>query len=92
MKMYIFHGRSNPKQKMEDWGFDGPTLEDVIGVKTTYLNHIIITFANIEAFNKALVATGWEIWDQGGLALVATVHKDLLVAPGGYYGDWSLEA
>lgn len=32
----LFHGRNDPKQDIEDWGFDGPVIGPVNWVHTTY--------------------------------------------------------
>jgi len=32
----LFHGRTNPDQNMDDWGFDGPVLGPYKFVHTTY--------------------------------------------------------
>ena len=37
-KMYLrlYHGRANPDQKMDDWGFDGPTFGPLACYVRTY--------------------------------------------------------
>lgn len=42
MKIYVdlFHGRIDPAQNMEDWGFSGPILGPFVSVSFTYLHHI----------------------------------------------------
>ncbi len=41
-KMYLrlYHGRSDPAQQMEDWGFDGPTF----GPLSSYVHTYCCTF------------------------------------------------
>jgi len=36
----LFHGRTNPDQDMDDWGFDGPVLDPYQFVHTTYASHV----------------------------------------------------
>jgi len=36
----LFHGRTNPDQNMDDWGFDGPVLGPYQFVHTTYVSRI----------------------------------------------------
>ena len=36
----LFHGRINPNQDMDDWGFDGPVLGPYQFVHTTYVSHV----------------------------------------------------
>ena len=36
----LFHGRTNPDQDMDDWGFDGPVLGPYQFVHTTYTYHV----------------------------------------------------
>lgn len=43
-KMYLrlFHGRDDPKQTMDDWGYDGPRLGPLQWFHTTYGSHLRI--------------------------------------------------
>ena len=36
----LFHGRTNPNQDMDDWGFDGPVLGPYQFAHTTYVSHV----------------------------------------------------
>jgi hypothetical protein len=36
----LLHGRDDPDQDMQDWGFDGPTLGPFVAVHVTYRDHI----------------------------------------------------
>lgn len=40
MYLHLFHGRSDPAQQMNDWGFDGPTFGPTGGVQVTSACHI----------------------------------------------------
>ena len=35
----LFHGRTDPDQDMDDWGFDGPVLGPYQFAHTTYTCH-----------------------------------------------------
>lgn len=41
-KLYLrlYHGRTNPEQEMDDWGFEGPVIGPVTAVVATYLQDI----------------------------------------------------
>lgn len=43
-KLYLrlYHGRKNPDQQMDDWGFNGPTFGPLSAVVMTYLATIRI--------------------------------------------------
>ncbi|MDP1823344.1 MAG: hypothetical protein Q8L48_08885 [Archangium sp.] len=36
LSIQLFHGRSDPDEQLEDWGFDGPCLGPLDGVQLTY--------------------------------------------------------
>ena len=36
----LFHGRTDPDQDMDDWGFDGPVLGPYQFAHTTYTCHV----------------------------------------------------
>ena len=36
MKLRLYHGRNNPEQEMNDWGFEGAILNGVDGIIWTY--------------------------------------------------------
>jgi hypothetical protein len=44
MYLGLFHGRDEPKQTMEDWGFNGPLIGPLEWVHTTYTCTIRIAF------------------------------------------------
>jgi len=43
--LYLFHGRKNPDEQMDDWGEDGPTLGPLQYVHTTYRDDIKVLAA-----------------------------------------------
>lgn len=89
MDFLMLHGRDTPDKDMDDWGFNGPTLEGVLWVHFTYMQTLTIGFNNAENFNKAQELTGWPHWDE--LILEMKFEDDLLLAGGKYYGDWELQ-
>lgn len=36
LSIQLFHGRSDPNEQLDDWGFDGPCLGPLDGVQLTY--------------------------------------------------------
>ena len=93
LTLHPFHGRLDPKQDMDDWGFQGPLIQNVLWMHTTYLNRMRVGFATEAAADEAQALTGWEKFDT--TELWPETHEDMLVTtdPDGtkkYYGDWSL--
>lgn len=41
-KLYVrlYHGRNDPTEQLNDWGFDGPTFGPLTGVVLTYITTI----------------------------------------------------
>lgn len=86
MRLAFFHGREDPEQDMNDWGFAGPTVEGIAWTHTTYDTRLVIGFFTKEACDRAQKITGWEYCDDK--ALEAFYHGDVLKAGEHYYGDW----
>ena len=88
----LFHGRTNPDQKMDDWGSDGPVLHGVAGVYVTYQSHFRVDFTHELYCEEAKQLTGWEDWDEN--CLLMTFHDDMVMTDVSgvrmYYGDWEL--
>lgn len=36
MQLYLFHGRKTPDEHLQDWGFDGPTINEITSLTGTY--------------------------------------------------------
>lgn len=89
MQLALLHGRSDPAQNLEDWGPDGPKLQDVIWVHGTYMTQINVAFTTLEAADAAATLTGWQKMDDNVLQL--QLQDDLVVANGMFYGDWELQ-
>lgn len=78
----LFHGRVDPKQQMDDWGFQGPMIGPLRWVHTTYTKNIRIEFESASDaplfFNAHRVEHFLEI------------DGDMLVFEKKYYGDWTV--
>lgn len=73
----LLHGRTDPNQQLEDWGFDGPVLGPFEAVHFTYTTHV-------RCFPKGS--------DGDAEAIELCYHDDLLVHDGKYYGDFEIAA
>ena len=78
----LFHGRHAPREQMNEWGFDGPTIGPLKWCHTTYAFDIKIEFED------AADAVDYFGVEQGQFEL--DVNGDLLVFGGMYYGDWTV--
>lgn len=90
MKMILLHGRHDPDQQLDDWGFTGPVLRHVQYIHSVYGN-LTIGFSSRSAAKAANRLTGWPFFDDAVLEI--RQHDDLimLTAPeASYYGDWEL--
>ena len=73
----LMHGRDNPGQDMNDWGYDGPVLGPFEAVHFTYTTHV-------RCFPKGS--------DGDAEAIELNYCDDLLVHEGKYYGDFEIAA
>ena len=78
----LFHGRTHPREQLDNWGFDGPTIGPLRWYHTTYLSDIKIEF---EAAADALPYFG-----EAEVQFELPVNGDLLSYGGMYYGDWTV--
>lgn len=78
----LFHGRREPREQMNGWGFDGPAIGPLKWCHTTYAFDIKIEFENA----ADAVAYFGIAQDQ----FEVSVDADLLVYDGMYYGDWTV--
>lgn len=94
IELYMMHGRHDPAQNMDEWGFNGPRLAGFAGFHDTYNGHKRVKFATREDFDAAIAATGWPVWDEGELMLEMQVADDLVETQEDgracYYGDWGV--
>ena len=98
MLLRIVHGRSDPDDVLESWGFDGTTLRGVVGITVIYLHELRVCFVDSDAADSAQALTGWARVDE--LILETTFDRDLLHVPaaptpegttGAWFGDWALD-
>lgn len=89
MRLMLMHGRNSPTEEMNDWGFQGPTLDGVEAVHFTYgLSTVRVWFVDVASREKAQEITGWEECEDNALEM--QFHEDLVMAQGKYYGDWEV--
>lgn len=77
--MYLYHGRDNPDEQMDDWGFDGPTFGPLDWCHITYNSTINLSFT--DGFCTDVMTRSDPLHFHGGM----------LCYDGKYYGDWALE-
>jgi hypothetical protein len=77
----LFHGRNEPAEQMEGWGFTGPAIGPLKWVHTTYANNIKIEFEN--AGDAAIFFVEDRFYE-------LRLDGDLLIFDGKYYGDWTV--
>jgi hypothetical protein len=73
----LMHGRDDPDQHMDDWGFDGPVLGPFEAAHFTYATHV-------RCFPPSS--------DGDAEAVELCYRDDLLVHDGKYYGDFEIAA
>jgi hypothetical protein len=89
MKLKLLHGRKLHDEELNGWGFDGPTLLNVIYVHATYQTSFTIGFKDKEAAMKAHYLTHWPFADDCVLHLL--LADELVKTKDGYFGDWELQ-
>lgn len=77
----LMHGRTQPRQRMDNWGFDGPAIGPLRWCHTTYAFDIKIKFVN-----TADAALYFDANFDGSLPM----QDDMVVYEGNYYGDWTV--
>ena len=90
MILHLFHGRTDPAEEMDNWGFDGPRLAGVVGVHMTYLSELKVAFESVAARQAAEAVTGWQ--NDAAQTLIVSITDDLIPAGGAFYGDMALDA
>jgi hypothetical protein len=89
MKMYIWHGRRDPKESLDDWGFEGPTFEFDF-LHYTY-GGFSLEFKSVEDKQAVEALTGWAENDPRSLYLALT--DDMVFIPNwegapAWFGDF----
>lgn len=94
MKMKLYHGRNDPAESLDNWGFDGPTLIDIEYMHWTYNATLTLGFKTEAAAKDAQTLTGWKFWDETTLEIEQ--HDDMIRtigrngSPHSYYGDYEI--
>jgi len=83
MYLKLFHGREDPDEALEDWGFDGPTVGPLVWAHTTYKSHFRVRLVHPMDWE----AMGFPTYDEEP---DFEFHDDMIKFGGYYYGDWSL--
>ena len=78
----LFHGRNDPREEMNDWGFHGPMIGPLKWVHTTYAFKIRIAF---ECGTDAR-----RYFSTSGRVQSIELNDDLLKFGGKFYGDWTV--
>lgn len=74
LMLKLFHGRNDPAEQMDDWGFEGPIFGPMTYVHGTYNANLKFSLAGIGGPEDHM------LW----------FHEDMVVYQGKYYGDWSV--
>ena len=82
MYLGLLHGRNHPKECMNGWGFDGPSIGPLSWYHTTYATNIRISFLRAHDAVK--------YFDETERDFELQLDGDLLVFKGKYYGDWTV--
>lgn len=78
----LFHGRNDPCEKMDDWGFNGPVIGPLVWCHTTYASDIKIEFEQAE--------DAWRYFGSDDRDQEIETFQDMLKFDGKYYGDWTV--
>ena len=78
----LFHGRDDPNQTMDGWGFHGPAIGPLEWCHTTYAHEIKLAFES-KGDEKTYFADDC-------VQTVIGFLDDMVVFEGKYYGDWTV--
>lgn len=83
-----FHGRCDPDQDMDCWGFDGPPIYGIVSITETYCTDVRLFFENPVITMMYHELTGWRFWD--GSTLLVACEQDMVYMPNvpAWFGDW----
>lgn len=92
MTLHMVHGRCNPDQDMDDWGFEGPTLFGVSSYYVTYNTTFRLQFETEEIAKFYQEITGWCFWDPATATLEVSMRDDMIHIPAcdAFFGDWDV--
>lgn len=94
--LHLYHGRDDPAEDMDDWGFEGPVLGPFAYVHTTYMCDV--KFACTPDVFRKFWPDQAKRWDDMGVSNMNgplvdynfKIREDLIEYDGKYYGDWSV--
>lgn len=94
LNLYLRHGRKDPAENLDDWGPDGATIKNVVGIHQTYGNGANVFFTDQAAAQEAKRLTGWEEWDGHALTMKWCADMVEVTKDGNtmFFGDWGLIA
>lgn len=78
----LFHGRDDPRARMDDWGFNGPSIGPLMWCHTTYASNVKIRF---EA-----ASDGKKYFDTLDVEFELSAKDDMLIFDAKYFGDWTV--
>ena len=94
MKFLLIHGRDDPEQEMNGWGYSGPNLAGVKYLHSVYGN-LTIGFESVREARIAHALTGWPYWDDAVLEITFSKDMDMILCrvdgKEQCYGDWELQ-
>lgn len=76
LRIELSHGRDDPNQDMEDWGYGGPTFD--------LLHQVVLQVGPLES----LICRDF----QGRKVTTITTFEDMVMHEGKYYGDFTVDA
>jgi len=96
LRLLLIHGRHDPDEQLDGWGFSGPDIDGVEALHVTYQQTFVLHFEDRASAAKAQALTGWREWDDQALEM--SFHDDMLKVcpiasdgPIAYYGDYELQ-
>ena len=96
LRLLLIHGRFDPAEQMDEWGFNGPDIEGIEALHVVYQTTYVLHFKDAASAQRAQGLTGWREWDVDALEM--SFHDDMLKAqpimcdgPVAYYGDYELQ-
>ncbi len=69
MEIRLAHGRNDPNEEVDSWGFQGPTLLNVDSMQQMYGETYTVKFLTNAAAHVAQELTSWESWDSQTLQM-----------------------
>ena len=107
MTMYLIHGRDDPSEEMDDWGFGMPPLHNIEQFNNTYTAHVSLSIVTDKSHEVGMgpLFTAL-VWDEDMLRLILRKETADRLGLGGvgqetepygikcrvfWFGDWSLK-